>query len=149
MIRRFSLVLAAAAMLAACVGTGAAPPASASSGVPPAASTPVASSTPAVAETIATTGPAAFADRTVLDEKAVTGVELAYKAARTAVELAVDLGRIKGASATVWRERNRKAYTAVQKARTAYRAGNALSYGAAVDEATSLVSDLLSLAGGK
>jgi hypothetical protein len=88
-----------------------------------------------------------FADRTTLDERAASAAELAYKAARTACELAVDLGTIKGATATRFRELNRQAYAALGKVRAAYRAGNARSYTAALDEAASLTGALLGLTG--
>jgi hypothetical protein len=93
-------------------------------------------------------GPSAFADATTVDEQAGSAVELAYMAARTACELAVDMGRIQGETATRWRDLNRRAYAAVQVARTAYRAGNERSYQAAAGQALPLIAELLSLARG-
>lgn len=93
------------------------------------------------------TAPAEVADRTILDEKALTGIELAYKASRLAVEAGVDLGVIKGATASRFAVLDSKAYDAVTLARKAYGAGNARSYEAAVTEAQSAVADLLALTG--
>lgn len=89
--------------------------------------------------------PVAVADQTVLDEQGALAVELAYKAARLAVETAVDAGLIKGERATKLAELDNKAYAAVLTARRAYRAGNATSYGAALAEARIAVSDLIEL----
>lgn len=91
--------------------------------------------------------PQAVADRTTLDEQALQGVELSYKAARIAVEIYVDTGRCTGACATRFRDLNRRAYAAVQACRTAYRAGNAPGYLAALSEARGLANDLLSVTG--
>ena len=88
--------------------------------------------------------PSAIADKTVLDEQAGTAVELAYKAARVALELAVDTGRLTGSRAAVAQDVNRKAYAAVQVARSAYRTGNAASYPQAAAEARRLIVALLS-----
>ena len=91
--------------------------------------------------------PATYADRTILDEQAASGVELAYKAARIAVETGVDGGLIVGENASRFRVLNRQAYAAVQTARAAYAAGNAQTYGAAVAEAKSLINQMLTLTG--
>ena len=89
--------------------------------------------------------PAAVANATVLDEQVASGVELAYKAARTLMELAVDTGRLKGARAAQVQAYNRKAYDAVKATRTAYRTGNAAGYFAAAKEARALVAQMLAL----
>ena len=91
--------------------------------------------------------PQAAADRTTLDEQALQLVELSYKAARIAVEIYVDSGQCTGACATRFRDLNRRAYAAVLAARTAYRAGNATGYLAALREARSLADQLLTLTG--
>jgi hypothetical protein len=91
--------------------------------------------------------PQVAADRTTLDEQALLGVELAYKAARIAVEVYVDSGHCTGACATRFRDLNRRAYAAVNAARAAYRAGNATGYIAALGEARTLANDLLSVTG--
>jgi hypothetical protein len=89
--------------------------------------------------------PVAAADETVLDEQAALAVELAYKAARLAVETGVDAGVVRGAQATRLAELDNQAYAAVLAARRAYRAGNATSYGAALAEARAAIADMLAL----
>lgn len=89
--------------------------------------------------------PAEVADRTILDEQGALAVELAYKAARMAVETAVDAGAIKGEAAARLAELDNAAYAAVLAARRAYRAGNAVSYGAALAEARGAITDILAL----
>lgn len=89
--------------------------------------------------------PADAADRTVLDEQAMLAIELGYKAARLAVETAVDAGVIKGQRALDFAEYDDKAYRAVQSVRKAYAAGNAQGYGEALGQARAAVTDLLSL----
>lgn len=91
--------------------------------------------------------PSDVAAKTKLDEQALLGVELAYKAARIAVGVAVDSGAIVGARKAVWRDYNRKAYQAVTAAETAYDAGNAADYAAAVTNAQTLIAQLLALTG--
>jgi len=91
------------------------------------------------------TAPVEAADSTVMDEQAALGVELAYKAARLAVETAVDAGVIRGEQAVQFAALDNTAYAAVQAARRAYRAGNAVSYGAALAEARAAVADMLAL----
>lgn len=90
--------------------------------------------------------PVEAADQTVLDEQAALSIELAYKAARLAIETAVDAGAIRGEQATRFAELDNRAYAAVLAARRAYRAGNAVSYGAAVAEARAAITDILDLA---
>jgi hypothetical protein len=89
--------------------------------------------------------PAAVANTTTLDEQAALGVELAYKAARTAVEVGVDAGLIKGTRATQFAELDNKAFNAVVIVRRAYRAGNATDYATGLSQARLAVADLLSL----
>jgi hypothetical protein len=91
--------------------------------------------------------PAAVADSTVKDEQAQLAVELAYKAARLAVEAGVDAGVIRGERATQFAALDRKAYAAVQASRTAYRTANATSYSGAIATARSAVGQLLALTG--
>lgn len=91
--------------------------------------------------------PVAVAGLTVRDEQALLGAELAYKAARIAAEIGVDAGMITGARATQFRDLNRRAYAALQIARTAYRAGNASSYWAAIAEARGIADQILTLTG--
>lgn len=95
------------------------------------------------------TSPGAVASQTVLDEQGALGVELAYKAFRTALELAVDAGALKGARATQAAALDQRAYAAVGAARAAYRAGNATSYTQAVSEARGAITAALAAIGSK
>lgn len=88
--------------------------------------------------------PSNAANATVLDEQLALGVEASYKAARTALELYVDTGQLKGANAAKARKLNAQAYAAVKATRAAYAAGNADSYITAATTATHGVSALLS-----
>lgn len=90
--------------------------------------------------------PVEAANRTVLDEQAITGVELAYKAARLLVETGTDAGLIKGPAATRAAELDNQAFAALAVARAAYRTGNAESYRAAVAQAEQAVAGILTLA---
>lgn len=89
--------------------------------------------------------PAVLANQTVLDEQGAISTELAYKATRTAMELAVDAGLLKGDRAAQAAKLDTRAYAAVQAVRTAYRTGNATSYGAAVGEARTIIGDMLAV----
>jgi len=91
--------------------------------------------------------PGSAADQTVLDEQGALAAELAYKAARVAVETGVDAGIIRGASAARFAALDAQAYAALGRVRTAYRIGNARSYADALTEARSAITALLSLAG--
>lgn len=89
------------------------------------------------------TSPGQVADRTVLDEQGALGVELAYKAFRTALEVATDAGVLRGQRATQAAALDNRAYAAVQAARAAYRAGNAASYARAVTDARAAINAAL------
>jgi hypothetical protein len=91
--------------------------------------------------------PVDVANKTVLDERAAIGVELAYKAARLAIETAVDAGLVKGQRATAIAELDRTAYKAVLAARAAYRTGNAPAYDAALLQAQVAISSITSILG--
>ena len=95
--------------------------------------------------TSAPTSPADVAETTVLDERAATAAELAYKAARLAGEMAVDAGLIEGERATQVAALDNKAFAALGRVRTAYRAGNAASYTAALEEFNLTIADLVAL----
>lgn len=90
--------------------------------------------------------PVAAANQTVLDEQAALSVELAYKAARTAIEIAVDAGAIKGERAKKFADLDNKAYAAVGIVRSAYRAGNATDYATGLSQARLAIADLLAIA---
>lgn len=123
MFRNLILSLAAALALSGCSLAG-----GALSGLPPA--------------------PAAVADATTLDEQAALGVELAYQAARTAAEIAVDSGILKGAAAAKVAQLDQQAFLAVAVVRQAYRTGNAADYGTALGEARRTITQLLALTKG-
>lgn len=89
------------------------------------------------------TSPGQVADQTVLDEQAALGVELAYKAFRTALEVAVDAGLLRGQRAAQAATLDNRAYEAVQAARAAYRSGNAASYAQAVTNARAAIDAAL------
>lgn len=91
--------------------------------------------------------PAAVANQTVLDEQGAIGVELAYKAARIAVEMAVDAGFLKGEAASRAAAADDAAFAAVAGVRAAYRAGNAQSYGIAMADARTAVASMLTAIG--
>lgn len=87
--------------------------------------------------------PATVANETLLDERAAIAVESAYAGARTVLEALVDAGMITGTSASRAAELDRQAYSAVQRVRAAYRAGNADSYAEAVNDARRAIAGLL------
>ena len=91
--------------------------------------------------------PGAVADKIVLDEQGALAAELAYKAARVAIETGLDAGLIRGATAARVAVLDKKAYAALGVVRKAYEAGNAASYTAAIATARAAISDLLSLTG--
>ncbi|WP_375194631.1 hypothetical protein [Sphingobium sp.] len=91
--------------------------------------------------------PGAVADKTTLDEQGALAAELAYKAARIAIETGVDAGLIRGATAAKIATLDAKAYAALGIVRKAYAAGNAASYASALTTARAAVADLLTLTG--
>jgi len=93
--------------------------------------------------------PAQVANATVLDEQAALGVELAYKAFRTALEVAVDAGVLRGAAASKAADLDTRAYLATLAVRGAYRAGNAANYAEAVTDARAAITAALAAIGSK
>ena len=87
-----------------------------------------------------TVGPAAVAQRTAADEQVAVGIELGYKAFRTAVELGVDTGVIKGTLAAKAAAADQRAYAAVQTARAAYKTANTGDFIAAAREANATIA---------
>lgn len=83
--------------------------------------------------------PVEVADKTKLDENGARGAEFSYRAFRTALELAVDYGVLKGPAAAKAAKLDNDAYSLVLAARAAYRAGNARNYKEAVDAALAAV----------
>lgn len=92
--------------------------------------------------------PVTVAQTSVLDEQGAIGVELAYKAARLAVETAVGAGLIKGQRAVTVAQLDNRAFAAVTAVRAAYRTGNAVNYAAALLDAQRTVAALLTATGG-
>lgn len=93
--------------------------------------------------------PVELADKTTLDEQAALSVEVAYRAAVLAAEVAVDSGLLKGEAAARVAVIDQKAYRAVQAVRAARAAGNATNYAAAVVNARTAVDDIVSLIKGE
>lgn len=92
-----------------------------------------------------TGGPVTAANQTVIDEQGAIGVELAYKAARTALEIAVDSGLLKGERAARAADLDNQAFAAVTGVRAAYRAGNSSNYGVALAESRAAVTAMLAI----
>src|SRR3546814_13629132 len=82
-------------------------------------------------------GPVLVTQATALDEKIAVSVELAYRAARLAMETGVDAGLIKGPRAAQVAAHYNQASSSVQAVRAAYKAGHAPRYAtSAVQEHT-------------
>jgi hypothetical protein len=79
--------------------------------------------------------PSVVCDRTTIDEQAGTAVELGYALFRTAGELAVDTGKLKGAAATKVRALDNQLFAATVAVQNAYATCNAASYKAAIASA--------------
>lgn len=92
--------------------------------------------------------PSTVADRTVLDEQGLRGLELGYKLARLAGEALVDAGLIRGETAATIARVDSRVFAALGVARSAYDAGNADSYGAALIEAQKGLEQLLGVLNG-
>lgn len=107
----------------------------------------VASTGATAADVVGVPPPVTVADRTSLDERGLLALELAYKAARIAVEISVDTKVVWGATAARVADYDQQAFLALSVARGAYRTGNASSYRTALDEAQAAISQLLSLTG--
>lgn len=84
--------------------------------------------------------PAAVCDRSTMDESGGQLVELGYRLFRTAGELGVDTGVIKGARATQVRKLDMTLFTATVAVQTAYKTCNAGDYAAAIVYAKSLLA---------
>lgn len=93
--------------------------------------------------TVPPASPGAVAETQVIDEQAALAVELAYKGARMAVELAVDSGVLKGDAAAKVALLDKRAYAAVLATRKAYDAGNSADYLSAATTARAAINDLL------
>lgn len=88
------------------------------------------------------TSPGVISNQTVLDEKVLIAVELAYKTEVLAIETGINTGVIAGAAAVKIADLDNKAYLAVLVARNAYATGNASTYLGAVASARAAVAGL-------
>ena len=95
--------------------------------------------------TLAVPAPATVSSQTTLDERALMGAELSYKAARTLAEAAVDGGLVDAAKAAKIRDVDSALYDALAKARTAYRSSNAASYDQAIADIAPMLVTFWSL----
>lgn len=109
----------------------------------------VASAGAATADAIGVPPPSTIADKTALDEKAAIGAETAYTLAARAAGLAIKAGIVNN-PATIRRigELDNQAFLALAGLRAAYRAGNAVAYVAAFNEAKTAILSINSLLGG-
>lgn len=89
------------------------------------------------------TSPQTIANHTTADEKAAIAIELAYT---TATKMGTALARAGFIDPAYFAKLDNKAYTALLAARSAYKAGNAAGYDAAVTELNSALRDINSLA---
>lgn len=85
--------------------------------------------------------PSAVCDKSTLDETGGQLVELGYRLFRTAGELAVDSGKLKGAAATRVRVLDNQLFAATQAVQSAYATCNASSYAAAIEQAKALLAN--------
>jgi|GEM_PF-7100749 len=101
-----------------------------------------------VADAAGAPAPVSLADRSVRDEQALLALELAYKLARTAGEMGLDAGVIRGQRARDLAALDNRAYLSVTLARSLYTAGNEATWHDALAEANRAVSDILPLLSG-
>lgn len=86
------------------------------------------------------TSPSAVCSKTIVDEQAAVGAEVAYKTFRLAAELGVNTGAIKGATATKVAELDNRLYLYLQTAEHAYETCNSADLGAALVSFNSTLS---------
>lgn len=96
----------------------------------------------------ASTGPAAFADQTAMDEQTVLAIEAGVEAAADLGTLGIKAGVIKGANIDRVLVAIPKVRSALAVLRAAYKAGNRTSYLAAVGDIRRAVGDIRNLAKG-
>lgn len=93
--------------------------------------------------TVVPPAPGVFADKTVLDEKAAIGIELAYTAAAKGSATAIRSGLVTDPSVILRIGMvNEKAYAAVKAVRAAYKVGNAVDYAVAFHTAQVAITDI-------
>lgn len=89
------------------------------------------------------TSPSTVAGSAILDEQVDTSVQLAYKAVRLAMELAVDSSKLKGPAAARVSVLNDTAFAASQAVHKAYLAGNATDYATAFKQAQEAIAAMI------
>ncbi len=92
--------------------------------------------------------PGAVAAQTTLDERALLGVELSYKAANSLATEAAHAGFVDAGLAVKIAALDNRLFATLKRARVAYASANAASYGAAIAEASPLVSEIWALVAG-
>ncbi len=88
-------------------------------------------------------GPIEIANRTAADEQAAIGVELAYAAFRTALEIGTDAGVFNGPRAKPVAEADRRVYAAVLAMRAAYRTANSPNFLSVARESRTAIEQAL------
>ena len=95
------------------------------------------------------TGPVSTADATKLDEQTMLSAESLYLATNTLAQTAFDLGRLSVDQRAKVKAADQKAYNALLVLRSAYRAGNASSYFAALGELTKASEQVSAIIGSR
>lgn len=95
---------------------------------------------PACVGTVLPASPSAVCDRTTMDESGGQLVELGYRLFRTAGEIGVDAGKIKGPVATRVAKADNRIFAATQAVQSAYAACNAVDYAEAIAKAKAALS---------
>lgn len=94
------------------------------------------------------TSPASVADKTVIDEKTMLGLETLYLSANQLAMTALDLGAIKSdEDKAKLRKADNDAYSALLAARAAYEAANSGSFNAAALQLVTLSEQIRSIIG--
>ena len=88
------------------------------------------------------------ASQTNLDERALLGVELSYKAARTLIGEAANAGFVDAQLARKLAKLDNQLFSALKRARSAYALANAASYRVALAEAAPLITEIWALVAG-
>lgn len=93
--------------------------------------------------------PQEVASQTKADEMLLMGAEISYKAARSLAEASADAGLIDASVAAQIKAIDGQVFEGLGKARSAYQAGNATDYRAAIELVTPLLTKMWALAPGK
>jgi chemotaxis regulatin CheY-phosphate phosphatase CheZ len=92
--------------------------------------------------------PSAIAGHTVADEQVMKSAELLYKTWRTAAELGVDAGVIKGDRAAKIADLDNRFYAVLKTARAAYRAFNSTDLLRAIESLNEVADEAQSITKG-